>query len=159
MASSIISSPLGAIHLESNAQGLTLLEFSSERPAAEPPSDPFLCQAANELAEYFRGERTRFTVPLAQIGTPFQTRVWDELSRIPYGSTISYGELARRVGQPKASRAVGGANGKNHIAIIVPCHRVIAGDGTLGGYATGPVHKSYLLELEGAPFRKPQNRS
>jgi methylated-DNA-[protein]-cysteine S-methyltransferase len=104
------------------------------------------------LASYFRGERKTFDIALAPKGTPFQQRVWAELLLIPYGETISYVELARRVGNPKASRAVGGANGCNPIWLIVPCHRVIGSDGTLTGYAGGVGIKLALLELEGAKF-------
>ncbi len=102
----------------------------------------------DQLAEYFAGERTEFDIPLKLAGTPFQNRVWQELARIPFGVTISYGELARRVGQPTASRAVGSANGKNPISIIVPCHRVIATSGNLTGYGGGLPNKQWLLQHE-----------
>jgi methylated-DNA-[protein]-cysteine S-methyltransferase len=105
-------------------------------------------QAALQLEEYFAGERTVFDVPMALDGTPFQREVWGELTRIPYGQTISYGELARRVGRPKGPRAVGQANGRNPIPIIVPCHRVVAGNG-LGGYGGGRPVKRALLAVEG----------
>ncbi len=107
---------------------------------------------AQQLAEYFAGSRRAFTVPTAQPGTEFQKRVWDELVRIPYGQTISYGELARRVGDVNASRAVGAANGRNQLAIIVPCHRVIDSSGHLHGYAGGLDRKARLLAHEGASF-------
>lgn len=97
---------------------------------------------------YFAGELRTFDLPLAAGGTEFQERVWAELRRIPYGETISYGELARRLGNPKAVRAVGRANGRNPIAIVVPCHRVIGSDGSLTGYAGGIERKRFLLELE-----------
>jgi methylated-DNA-[protein]-cysteine S-methyltransferase len=120
------------------------------RPADEPFAD-----VRRQLSEYFDGERDEFDVPLAMTGTPFQRRVWQALQRIPYGETTTYGELARRLGRPSASRAVGLANGRNPIAVIVPCHRVIGSDGSLTGYGGGVERKRLLLELEatgrGAP--------
>ncbi len=107
-----------------------------------------LARAAAQLAEYFAGKRRDFDVPLAASGTGFQQRVWRELAKIPYGETRSYGELARALGSPTASRAVGAANGKNPISILVPCHRVIAGSGALTGYAGGVAAKKWLLEHE-----------
>jgi methylated-DNA-[protein]-cysteine S-methyltransferase len=104
-----------------------------------------------QLAEYFRGERREFSVPLDLQGTEFQRLVWRELLAIPYGTTTSYGALAKRIGQPTASRAVGLANGSNPIPIIVPCHRVIGADGSLTGFGGGLANKRRLLELEGAP--------
>jgi methylated-DNA-[protein]-cysteine S-methyltransferase len=100
------------------------------------------------LEEYFAGTRRKFSVTLDPAGTPFQHRVWAALCEIPYGTTISYGELARRIGQPQASRAVGMANGRNPISIIVPCHRVIGANGTLTGYGGGLERKRFLLALE-----------
>lgn len=105
---------------------------------------------ARQLAEYFRGERKDFDLPLAPRGTPFQLRVWEELRRIPYGATVSYAELAARVGNPGAFRAVGRANGTNPIPVVIPCHRVINAGGALGGYGGGLPVKRALLELEGA---------
>ncbi len=107
-----------------------------------------LLRAARQLNEYFSGRRQEFDVPTKFLGTPFQVRVWKELRKIPYGKTISYRELARRVRSPAAFRAVGSANGKNPLSILVPCHRVIAADGTLGGYAGGLSMKKKLLHLE-----------
>jgi methylated-DNA-[protein]-cysteine S-methyltransferase len=107
-----------------------------------------LARAATQLAEYFAGARRVFDVPLAPRGTDFQQGVWRELARIPYGETRSYGELARVLGRPSASRAVGAANGKNPISILVPCHRVIAGSGALTGYAGGLDAKRWLLAHE-----------
>ncbi len=115
---------------------------SNHRPS------PVLEQTAVELEEYFAGARTNFDVPLRLDGTQFQRQVWAELSRIPYGETISYGELARRVGRPKGPRAVGQANGRNPVPIIVPCHRVLAGTG-IGGYGGGLPVKRALLSIEG----------
>ena len=107
-----------------------------------------LREARAQLAAYFAGKLLNFDVPLAPHGTPFQRRVWDELLRIPYGDTSSYIELARRLGQPSAMRAVGAANGANPLAIIVPCHRVIGADGTLVGYGGGLAAKRWLLDHE-----------
>ncbi len=107
-----------------------------------------LRHATRQLREYFDGARREFDLPLAPDGTDFQCRVWEALRRIPYGETISYGELARRIGTPTASRAVGAANGKNPLAIVVPCHRVIGTDGTLTGYGGGLPVKETLLALE-----------
>lgn len=113
--------------------------------------DPRRCAAATEqLAEYFAGRRQDFDLPLAPAGTEFQRAVWEELRRIPYGETISYRELAERVGNPRASRAVGRANATNPVAIAIPCHRVIASDGGLTGYAFGVERKRALLDLERA---------
>jgi len=108
-------------------------------------------EVARQLDEYFDGSRTTFDLPLAPAGTPFQRRVWDELARIPRGTTVTYGELAARAGHPGAARAVGAAVGRNPISIVVPCQRVVCSDGTLTGYAGGLGRKAYLLALEGAP--------
>lgn len=109
------------------------------------------CAAARrQVEEYFRGERTAFELPVAPRGSDFQRRVWAELARIPYGRTVSYGELARRVGRPGAARAVGRANATNPIPVVLPCHRVVGADGTLTGYAGGMERKERLLALEGA---------
>lgn len=104
--------------------------------------------AVQQLREYFAGQRTAFELPLAPEGTPFQRRVWNCLRSIPYGDTISYAELARRAGHPKAARAVGAANGANRLPILIPCHRVIAADGSLGGFSGGLEIKRRLLALE-----------
>jgi methylated-DNA-[protein]-cysteine S-methyltransferase len=107
-----------------------------------------LADAKRQLEEYFAGDRTTFDIPLAAQGAPFEREVWHALEEIPYGETVSYGEIARRVGQPTAARAVGTANGRNPIAVIVPCHRVIGADGSLTGYGGGLERKRLLLELE-----------
>jgi methylated-DNA-[protein]-cysteine S-methyltransferase len=117
------------------------------QPDWEEADEPFADVRA-QLADYFAGRRTDFDLPLAMTGSPFQRRVWRALRDIPYGETISYGELARRIGIPSASRAVGVANGHNPIAVIVPCHRVIGADGSLTGYGGGLDRKRRLLELE-----------
>lgn len=111
---------------------------------------PIIRHAATELSEYFKGERKVFTVPIdLKSGTEFQKKAWDELCLIPYGKTISYGEQARKLGNPKATRAVGGANGKNPIPIIIPCHRVISSVGKLHGFSGGIGLKKRLLKIEG----------
>ena len=107
-----------------------------------------LAQAVAELTEYFAGRRQTFTVPRDVQGTRFQEKVWEQLSKIPYGKTYSYSEIAKRIGNPKATRAVGTANGRNPISIMVPCHRVIAADGSLGGFGGGLANKITLLKLE-----------
>ncbi len=109
-----------------------------------------------QLGEYFRRARTRFELPLAPEGTPFQESVWRALTEIPFGSTLTYGELAERVGRAGAARAVGRANGDNPIGVVIPCHRVIGKDGSLTGYAGGTDRKRYLLELEGALCPSPR---
>jgi len=114
----------------------------------EDPSDPVLHRTASELREYFAGERRAFEVPYRLVGTEFQQRVWERLAAIPYGTTKSYRDIAYELGDPNATRAVGRANGANPISIIVPCHRVIAADGTLGGYGGGLDRKRQLLDLE-----------
>jgi methylated-DNA-[protein]-cysteine S-methyltransferase len=150
-----IESPVGDLLLvgdERRLRGLYMQE--GRRPAAVAPGwrsahEPFR-SVREQLDEYFAGERTGFDLELAPLGTPFQERVWDALTRIPYGRTASYGEIARGIGHPTASRAVGMANGSNPISIVVPCHRVIGTDGRLTGYAGGVQRKRFLLHLEGA---------
>ncbi|GAB3767063.1 methylated-DNA--[protein]-cysteine S-methyltransferase [Microlunatus parietis] len=149
----VIDSPVGPLRLEADHGALTGIRFDAEippptdRPA--PDSDPVLAAAAAQLAEYFEGRRTDFELPLRPSGSPFQLQVWAELCRIGYGETISYGELALRIGRtPAASRAVGLANGANPIPVVVPCHRVIGGNGTLVGYGGGLDRKKVLLRLE-----------
>ena len=148
------ASPLGRLELESDGEALLRIRLPGERlvPPDDRPRRPepqaFTAVIA-QLDEYFAGTRRRFDLPLAPAGTPFQQRVWRLLRGIPWGRTISYGELARRSGNPAASRAVGAANGRNPLPIIVPCHRVIGGNGTLTGYAGGLEAKRMLLELEG----------
>lgn len=148
-----LASPLGELLIVGDGVHVTRLYLPNHKGAARPDASwrraaaPF-DQARQELAEYFAGDRQTFDVPLRAAGTMFQQRVWQELVRIPFGSTISYAELARRVGQPTASRAVGNANGRNPISIMVPCHRVIGADGRLTGYAGGLANKRWLLDWE-----------
>lgn len=145
-----IESPIGELLLTSDGERLTSIVMAPAVPAPDWHADPDPLRAAMEqLEEYFARERTHFDVALAPAGTPFQLRVWSALSEIPYGETISYGELARRIDNPRAVRAVGRANGANPIPIVVPCHRVIAANGTLHGYGGGVDRKAKLLALEG----------
>lgn len=117
--------------------------YSSRRPA-----DTLQRTVARELGEYLSGERRKFTFPIRPAGSEFERRVWKELARIPYGRTKTYGEVARAIGNPHAARAVGGANGRNPIPIVVPCHRVVAAGGKLGGFGGGLSLKKKLLDLE-----------
>lgn len=154
---SAYDSPVGPLLLISDGEALLGIHLPDEAHPPTPSPDwtqrdrakPFP-QAREQLGRYFRGARRSFDLPLAPQGTDFQRRVWQELLRIPYGQTISYGELARRIGKPGAARAVGLANGRNPLAIVIPCHRVIGADGSLTGYGGGLLCKQALLELEGA---------
>lgn len=152
-ACTTVPTPLGDLLLVAVDGALVKARFrSGQLPPYEesgPPSaEPVLAEAGRQLGEHFAGERTAFDLPLAPPGTAFQQRVWDELRRIPYGTTMTYGELAARLGDPRCVRAVGLANGRNPIAVIVPCHRVIGSDGKLRGYAGGVERKQRLLALE-----------
>jgi methylated-DNA-[protein]-cysteine S-methyltransferase len=146
-----MDSPVGRLVLESDGDvlvGIWLPSGTKFAGGAGDDAPPVLKDTAAQLEEYFAGERTEFDVPMELDGTAFQKEVWAELSRIPYGETISYGELARRVGRPKGPRAVGQANGRNPVPIIVPCHRVLASNG-IGGYGGGLPMKRSLLAVEG----------
>ena len=150
-----IDSPIGRLLLLGDGESLIQVCFQSGPRPLQPAdgwvSDPAPFRAAvAQLGEYFAGERRGFDLPLAPRGTQFQRRVWRALTEIPYGKTISYGELARRIDKPSASRAVGLANGANPLPIIVPCHRVIGADGSLTGFGGGLPIKRKLLALEGA---------
>lgn len=150
--------PIGTLRIVGGAGGVERIDLPNAAAGAPDPGwrerrrslpEP-LEKAKRQLLEYFDGARRRFDLPLAAAGTAFQRRVWDELRRIPYGETISYGELARRIGRPTASRAVGAANGRNPLAIVVPCHRVIGADGALVGYGGGlPVKETLLAHEQG----------
>ena len=146
----IVESPIGALTLVGSASVLAELHLPgfAASVVAEPGTTPLLRRVADQLAAYFAGELRTFDVPLGAKGTAFQQRVWDALVEIPYGVVRSYGALARALGRPAASRAVGAANGKNPIAIIVPCHRVIGANGQLTGYAGGLPIKRFLIEHE-----------
>lgn len=148
-----IDSPVGRLRLVADPGGLCGMYFEME--SHPTPIEPTWIRASRPLAhvrrqldEYFAGRRQTFELALNPHGTPFQLAVWMQLRGIPYGTTISYGELARRVGNPAASRAVGAANGRNPLSIIVPCHRVIGAGGTLTGYGGGLPIKQFLLDLE-----------
>src|SRR5688572_18642011 len=145
--SEIISSPVGFLEISSSEAGITRVHFS-DRPAKAGEASMYADACARQLEEYFSGQRKVFDLPLDLQGTDFQKRVWTELLNIPYGKTISYLELARRLGDEKVIRAAGMANGKNPVGIIVPCHRVIGSNGELVGYAGGLHRKKWLLELE-----------
>ena len=148
-----VPSPLGDLQLYSDGRHVVKIGFPGEAlEAAREGNDPVLEACAGQLAEYFCGERRRFDLPLAPRGTDFQREVWRALGEIPYGETRSYAEIARAIGRPRAVRAVGAANGRNPLPIVVPCHRVIGSDGSLTGFAGGLNAKIYLLELEGAKY-------
>ncbi len=150
-----IESPVGALRLLARGDALTGLYLPAQRaPDATPGKLPILARAAQQLAEYFAGARQRFDVALAPEGTEFQRRVWAELAAIPFAVTRSYGELAKALAMPNGARAVGHANSKNPISIIVPCHRVIAGSGALTGYAGGIAAKQSLLAHELAVLQR-----
>jgi methylated-DNA-[protein]-cysteine S-methyltransferase len=148
-----IESPIGPLLLAGDDQGVRFLLFSTGRHTAQPkpewePDRGSLNDIASQLTSYFAGKLRAFDIPLAPQGTPFQQQVWRALCDIPYGTTTSYAELARRIGKPKAVRAVGLANGSNPISIIIPCHRVIGSNGSLTGYGGGLPIKKALLDLE-----------
>jgi methylated-DNA-[protein]-cysteine S-methyltransferase len=148
-----LESPIGELLLVGDEEALQGLYMQAGRKPMRIAADweraeaPF-ATVITQLRDYFAGERRAFDVPLAMCGTTFERRVWRALQDIPYGETVSYGEVARRIGQPSAPRAVGLANGRNPIAVIVPCHRVIGANGTLTGYGGGLERKRILLELE-----------
>jgi methylated-DNA-[protein]-cysteine S-methyltransferase len=145
-----VDSPVGELLLTSDGESLTRLMFApiTTDPTWSPEPCPVLTETVRQLSAYFAGERTDFDLPLAATGTPFQLRVWEALRGIPYAETINYGQLAGRTGNVKASRAVGLANGRNPIAIVVPCHRVIGANGSMTGYGGGLDRKRTLLDLE-----------
>ena len=144
----IMDSPLGKLLLMEENGALIKLSFRAEYREAEIRETPVLLEAKHQLEEYFEGKRKVFDLPLKYEGTPFQHAVWDALRDIPYGEVRSYREIAEAVGSPKAFRAVGQAVHNNPIALIVPCHRVIASDGSLGGFAAGPEMKVKILTFE-----------
>lgn len=155
----VIDSPLGRIALRGDADAVTGLEIAaagrlSTDGRAESPS-PVLRQAATEVAEYFAGQRQQFTVPVRVSGTPFQEAIWQQLRAIPFGAVRGYGELGRAVGRATAGRAVGGAVGANPVPLLIPCHRVLAGDGRITGYSAGDgvTTKAWLLDHEGIAHR------
>jgi len=153
LAHTVVDSPIGPLAVVADDAAIVAVHFPNTplRDGEGGPRDddhPLLRQAAEQLAEYFAGERTAFDVPLAPAGTPFQLAAWTALRSIPYGETVSYGEQARRLGDPNKSRAVGAANGRNPIPIIVPCHRVVGSNGHLTGFGGGVEAKAWLLDHE-----------
>lgn len=151
MSTRAIKTPIGPLTLEADENAVTAIRFSA---GGAQDASPLLDAAEAQLREYFAGARRTFDLPLAPHGTAFQQRVWAALRAIPYGETRTYGELAAAIGNPSASRAVGMANHRNPIPIIIPCHRVIGANGTLTGYAGGLEIKRRLLALEGSNILK-----
>jgi len=158
-----VQSPMGPVKIIADDKAITQVFFCGKsdeilkfyfRSVPEETGNAITHEAAKQLKEYFDGKRTKFDLPLNPYGTRFQKEVWKGLRRIPYGKVLTYGELAEKLKNPKACRAVGGANGKNPIGIIIPCHRVIASGGKLGGYTGGLEYKEFLLTLEGVPYIK-----
>lgn len=151
-----MASPVGMLTLVASHAGLAAVLWENDRPSRVPldyeqrdDDHPLLCEGERQLAEYFDGQRTRFTVPLDLAGTAFQRRVWEALLTIPFGETRSYRQIAQQIGSPDAVRAVGAANGRNPVSIITPCHRVIGTGGALTGFAGGLDAKAFLLAHEG----------
>lgn len=149
----ILTTPLGPMLAVADEEQLVRLTFvdghdETTVPAHWAHGGPILSATEEQLSDYFAGRRSSFTLPLAPQGTPFQHRVWDALLRTPYGTTTSYSTLAATLGSPRSARAVGAANARNPLHVVVPCHRVIAADGSLSGYAAGPLRKRALLDLE-----------
>ena len=141
-------SPIGLVEIGGTPDGITSLFFVEERRSGVATNE--MCeQAVKQISEYFTGSRQEFDLPILLSGTEFQRQVWQELRSIPFGQTVSYGDLARAIGKPSAVRAVGAANGDNPVSIIVPCHRVIGSDGGLTGYGGGLERKRWLLKHEG----------
>jgi AraC family transcriptional regulator of adaptative response/methylated-DNA-[protein]-cysteine methyltransferase len=165
LAARWIDTPLGAMLAVADEEGLCLLDFVDRRgleraigalrkrtkSVITPGDNPHLDTVSSEIGDYFAGKLTRFTVPVRPGGSPFDRSVWSNLLKIPYGRTWSYAELAKKVGDPKAVRAVAQANGRNYLAIVIPCHRVIRSDGSLSGYGGGVWRKRRLIDLEKSP--------
>src|ERR1700761_7495610 len=157
LAYKMIPSPVGNLKLVASDKGLVAILWQNDKPSrvrlselVEDATHPILLETERQLGEYFAGKRKTFSVPLEMRGTSFQKNVWEALLAIPFGETRSYGQLARLLGNPQAMRAVGAANGRNPISIIVPCHRVIGSSGALTGFAGGLKTKQHLLSLENA---------
>jgi len=155
LAYKMIDSPVGKLKLAASDQGLVAVLWQNDKPTrvrlnelTEDARHPLLLETERQLGEYFAGKRKTFSVPLDMRGTSFQKNVWHALLAIPFGKTRSYGQLAKQLGNPQAMRAVGAANGRNPISIIVPCHRVIGSSGKLTGFAGGLETKAHLLSLE-----------
>jgi methylated-DNA-[protein]-cysteine S-methyltransferase len=146
-----VDTPIGQLTVVASSDGLRAVRWASEpAPPASVPSDDdaVLTQAAGELTEYFAGDRQRFELPLDIVGTQFQLRAWAALASVPYGTTTTYGAMAARQGNPRQARAVGAANARNPVPIVLPCHRLIGADGSLTGFGGGLHVKRYLLDLE-----------
>lgn len=144
------NSPLGVIKITADSKGITKIDFTNKKKIDKQSeiSNEILLECIKQLDEYFQNKRQKFELKLNLHGTDFQKKVWRELLKIPFGKTSSYGEIARRIKNPKAIRAVGQAVGKNPISIVIPCHRIIGSDGSLTGYAGGLWRKEWLLKLE-----------
>ncbi|GGD78967.1 methylated-DNA--[protein]-cysteine S-methyltransferase [Lacimicrobium alkaliphilum] len=147
MNSTFMRTPIGLLAIRAIDNAISHIAFV-DRQDAPAIQHPLLVQAREQLQQYFAGQRQAFSLPLAATGTEFQHQVWQALARIPYAQTASYGQIAESIGKPKAVRAVGAANGRNPLAIVVPCHRIIGKDGKLTGYAGGLERKAWLLALE-----------
>ena len=145
----LLDTPVWQMALECQGEYLTALYLPHHHMGPSGIETPLLERGRAELEEYFQGKRQEFDLPLAPNGTPFQQKVWSELAKVPYGTVVTYGELAARVGSPKACRAVGQANHNNPLPIFLPCHRVVGAKGALTGYAGGLELKQWLLRLEG----------
>lgn len=153
-----LETPIGSLLLVGTKEVLVRVAFEQDGQRVPPPDDAEhapaeLAAARRQLSEYFEGKRSAFDLPLEPRGTEFQCAVWDALATIPFGETWSYAELAERVGRPSAVRAVGAANGRNPLPVVLPCHRVIGADGSLTGFGGGLDAKRFLLDLEGATYR------
>ncbi|MEM6581226.1 MAG: methylated-DNA--[protein]-cysteine S-methyltransferase [Pseudomonadota bacterium] len=152
MNTRIVLTPIGKLRIVANGAGLKAIKFedNTAKVTKSDPKDDLLAMAVQQLQEYFEGDRKTFDLPLAPAGTDFQLRVWRALQTIPWGRVCSYADIARAIDKPTAVRAVGAANGRNPLPIIVPCHRVIGSDGSLTGFAGGLDMKRQLLDLEGS---------
>jgi methylated-DNA-[protein]-cysteine S-methyltransferase len=148
-----IESPIGTIEITANEAAAVVSVSFVDEPVSGVETDAVCSRALEQLGEYFRGERRQFELPLEPDGTEFELKVWNQVRRIPFGATDTYGEIARRLGDAGAAQAVGAANARNPIAIIVPCHRVIGADGNLTGYAGGLDRKKWLLDMESGQSR------
>ncbi|OGJ64163.1 hypothetical protein A3C37_04000 [Candidatus Peribacteria bacterium RIFCSPHIGHO2_02_FULL_53_20] len=149
-----LETSLGCLSIRGTPKGILAVTFEATQTSEDFEHSRFLEQCLQELEEYFSGNRRAFTVPLVMRGTDFQQRVWDALLEIPFGQTVTYGQLAKEVGHPGAARAVGTAVGDNPLAIIVPCHRVLPASGGIGEYASGSDKKEWLLKHEGVSVHR-----
>lgn len=148
MYKSVLKTPVGNLVLTANEKEILSVEFTSKKKINSVRKPEILKQTEKQLIEYFSGKRKKFDLKKKYSGTEFQVKVWKALEKIPYGKTVSYEDIAKKTGKPNAYRAVGNANNKNKISIIIPCHRVIAKDGKLAGYGGGIGRKEYLLQFE-----------